>query len=158
MTLSVQSSAGRFIVPQGYPAIHALSPSGLIGVQLQPVSDQLHTSMRGQGRHFKHSCKKRKIRKPYEYNSAILQWYYVSKVLMYCIRSNKGSNNRKVVNHYIHAPLERNFSFYRLLQNILPTPQSTGLCPELRPEWGGKTAEYKYVLFSFMKWILKITL
>lgn len=82
MTLSVQSSAGRFIVPQGYSAIHALSPSGLISVQLQPVSDQLHTSMRGQGRHFKHSCEKTKIRKPHVYNSAILQWYCVSKVLI----------------------------------------------------------------------------
>lgn len=60
MTLSLQSSAGRFHSAQGYPAIHALLPSGLISVQLQPVSYQLHISTRGQGRHFKHSCKREK--------------------------------------------------------------------------------------------------
>lgn len=36
MTLSVQSSAGPFHSAQGYPAIHALLPSGLITAQLQP--------------------------------------------------------------------------------------------------------------------------
>lgn len=61
MTLSVQSSAGRFHSAQGYPAIHALLPSGLKSVQLQPVSYQLHILMRGQGRHLKHSCEREKV-------------------------------------------------------------------------------------------------
>ena len=53
VTLSVQSSAGLFHSAQGYPAIHALSPSVLIRVQLQPLSYQLHILMRGQERHVK---------------------------------------------------------------------------------------------------------
>lgn len=38
---------------QGYPAIHALSPSGPIRVQLQPLYCKLHSLARGQGRPIK---------------------------------------------------------------------------------------------------------
>lgn len=40
VTPSVQSSAGPFHSAQGYPAIHAASPSGPISVQLQPLPEQ----------------------------------------------------------------------------------------------------------------------
>lgn len=151
MTLSVQSSAGRFHSAQGYPAIHALSPSGLISVQLQPVSYQLHITMRGQGRHFKHSCKKKEKENSIKMN----RFFFRYSVDVMRKRSTKGSNNNKVVNHYIHAPLEWNFSFYWFF-NTFCQHMALRCREELRPEWREKPAEKKYILFSIIKWLLKI--
>lgn len=151
MTLSLQSSAERFRSAQGYPAIHALSPSGLISVQLQLLSYQLHILMRGQ-------------REPHQTEQIFSSFVQEKKKLYNCLqmnrvffrysaevmwkRSAKGSNNNTVVNHYFHAPLGRNFSFYWFLtaENLVHTNTflSAHGCEgreKLRPEWAETSSQ-----------------